>query len=292
MNNLLRDIVFFVEVAKHMSFSKAAEAMDMPNSSLSRRIAALEKELGLMLFHRSARKIELTEAGTVYYEQCRVLVEQAAEAKASLTHHMLEASGHLKMSIPVDFGLSYLNNALVLFSKQYPKIHMDIELSPRQIDFSTEHFDLAIRLGQLPDSRLIARKITTIEHKLYASRSYLQSKSELIRPEDLHQHNCLAMRQAETMWLLSNDQETLSIQINPLHILGNQQLLLHYALEGCGIVALGVNVVQPYVQSGRLVCVLPKYSMPERPVYVVTRGRQLPLRIQVFIDFLIEYFNK
>jgi DNA-binding transcriptional LysR family regulator len=170
---LLNDMALFVEVVKAKGFRSAAETLGMPNSTLSRRISALEKAIGLRLLHRTTRRIELTEAGQLYFERCKRIVDEARLAHEQLGGLLAEPTGVLRASFPVDFAVTYLAPLIVEFSTRYPKLTFDFELTSRRVDLVSEPFDVAIRLGESEDSQLIARRLATLGNYLYASPGYL-----------------------------------------------------------------------------------------------------------------------
>lgn len=189
--DFLNDMALFVEVAKVMSFRQAAEKAGVPSSTLSRRISALEKTIGLRLLHRTTRKIELTEAGQIYYQRCRRIVEEARLAHDQLTAMLEQPSGVIRASLPVDFATQFLTPLFAEFTAVYPQIRFELDLTPRTVDLVTEPFDIAIRIGRLPDSQLIARQLTQFNARLYASPNYLARYGTPATPQDLVQHECI-----------------------------------------------------------------------------------------------------
>lgn len=154
---LLNDMALFVEVAHTRSFRRAADATGVPNSTLSRRISALEKAIGLRLLHRTTRRVELTEAGQLYYERCRRIVEEARLAHEQLGELLAQPSGVLRASLPVDFATIYMAPLVAEFARRYPGIAFDFDLTPRRVDLVAEPYDVAIRMGELTDSNLVAQ---------------------------------------------------------------------------------------------------------------------------------------
>ena len=188
---LLNDMALFVDVAQARSFRRAADATGVPSSTLSRRISALEKAIGLRLLHRTTRKVELTEAGQLYYERCRRIVEEARLAHEQLGEMQAQPSGTLRASLPVDFATTYLAPLIAEFAGLYPGIAFDLDLTPRRVDLVAEPFDVAIRMGELHDSNLIARLLAKLSVQAYASPRYLEISGEPKHPSDLAQHECL-----------------------------------------------------------------------------------------------------
>ena len=158
----LNDMALFVEVVKAKGFRGAGEVLGIPNSTISRRIAALEKSIGLRLLHRTTRKVELTEAGQLYYERCRRIVDEARIAHEQLGEMLAQPSGVLRASLPVDFAMIYMAPLMVEFARRYPGITFDLDLTPRRVDLVTEPFDVAIRMGESANSNLIARLLEFI----------------------------------------------------------------------------------------------------------------------------------
>ncbi len=189
----LNDMALFVEVVKARGFRGAAQALGMPNSTLSRRIGALEKAIGLRLLHRTTRKIELTEAGLIYFERCKRIVDEARLAHEQLGELLAQPSGVLRASLPVDFAVTYLAPLIAEFASLYPGITFDFDLTPRQVDLVSEPFDVAIRMGEPENSQLIARPLASLQANLYASPGYLERSGEPRTPADLGQHECLGM---------------------------------------------------------------------------------------------------
>lgn len=201
----------------------------MPDSTLSRRIGALEKAIGLRLLHRTTRKIELTEAGRVYYERCRRIVDEARLAHQQLSEMLEQPSGLLRASLPVDFATNYLSPTIQEFARRYPGISFEFDLTPRRVDLVTEPFDVAIRMGEQPDSTLIARKIGELRHYLYASPDYLAVSGKPERPTDLTAHECLLFRASQTTWRLARGKETVEAQIGGRYHINSMGMMCVFA---------------------------------------------------------------
>jgi len=175
---LLNDMALFVEVVKARGFRHAADVVSLPNSTVSRRVSNLEKAIGLRLLHRTTRKIELTEAGQIYFERCKRIVDEAKLAHEQLGELLAQPSGVLRVSLPVDFANIYLAPHIAEFARLYPGISFDFDLTPRVVDLVSEPFDVAIRMGKQPDSNLIARQLSNLPCYLYASPRYLAQAGE------------------------------------------------------------------------------------------------------------------
>ena len=286
----LNDMAFFVEVVKAMSFRGASAATGVPNSTLSRRVSSLEKAIGLRLLHRTTRKVELTEAGRLYYERSRRIVDEARIAHEQLSEMVAQPSGVLRASLPVDMATIYLAPMITEFARRYPGIRFELDLTPRRVDLVSEPFDVAIRVGALPDSALIARLIATVTAQLYASPGYLERSGYPSHPEDLTQHECLVFPRSNT-WPLHAGGDQVDVEVGGRFKVNSIAMFRSLAVLDQGIVLLPASVIVDELASGRLVAVLPSWHSAPRPVYALTETRLLPAKTQRFIDFLQEQFK-
>ncbi|MDQ5897640.1 MAG: hypothetical protein QG612_1726 [Pseudomonadota bacterium] len=293
--DLLNDMALFVEVARAMSFRRAAEAMGIPNSTLSRRVSALEKAIGLRLMHRTTRRLELTEAGQIYYERCKRIVEEARLAHEQLGELLAQPSGVLRASLPVDFANSTLAPLIAEFARRHPGIRFEFDLTPRRVDLVSEPFDVAIRMGASEDSTLVARLLATLGTHLYASPAYLLRVGEPGQPADLGTHDGLSLKTAaRTVWKLSRPgtDQAVEIDIGGRFQLNSVGLLRRLATLDLGIALLPDIVVAEDLAAGRLQRVLPDWQGPPTPVYAMTETRLLPAKTQRFIEFLRERLDQ
>jgi DNA-binding transcriptional LysR family regulator len=283
----LGDMALFVEVAKVMSFRGAAAAIGVPNSTLSRRISALEKAIGLRLLHRTTRRIELTEAGRIYFERCKRIVDEARLAHEQLGDMLAQPSGVLRASLPVGFAYAFLAPLVAEFASRYPAITFELDLSHRRADLITEPVDVAIRMGESTDSSLISRQITQLPRHLYAAPRYIEGAGELSQPRDLAAHDCLRLRSGQTdMWTLLRSRESVTVPVQGRFLLNDVGMIQRLAILGCGIAMLAEAVAAEDVAHGRLRRVLPRWQAPPIAVYAITETKLLPAKTQLFIDFL------
>jgi DNA-binding transcriptional LysR family regulator len=289
---LLSYMRLFVEVARTKSFRGAAEALDMPNSTLSRHISELEKKIGLQLLHRSTRKVELTAAGEVYFKRCQSIVEEARIAHESLLDVVERPSGTLRVSMPVDLATGHLAPILREFAKAYPLISFEFDVTPRRVDLQSDPFDLAIRIGPPPTtpSTLVARQIALLPRYLYASPDYLKAAGLLIHPDNLTNHVvCIgqgATSQEETWRTFYRGEEVVNVMIASRFRMNSVGLSRALAVSGVGIAVLDTDLAHEDVASGRLRRVLPEWSLAPVPVHAITDTRLLPARTRLFIDFI------
>lgn len=190
----LRDMALFVEVVRTRSFTAAASNLDMPASTLSRRIAALERSLGLTLLTRTTRRVDVTHAGADYFARCAHLVEEARAAHEQVRQDAATATGTLRLSCTPDFATLYLPPVLEAFTRQHPAVGVELHLSPRIVDLASEQLDAAIRIGRLPDSALVARRLGSLTRKLFAAPAYLQTAGMPTSPAELPQHICVRLQ--------------------------------------------------------------------------------------------------
>jgi DNA-binding transcriptional LysR family regulator len=286
---LMNDMALFVEVVKAGNFRRAAATIGMPNSTLSRRISVLEKAIGLRLLHRTTRRIEPTEAGQLYFERCKRIVEEARLAHEQLGAMLAQPSGVLRVSLPVDFATTFLAPRMAEFSQRYPGISFEFDLTPRRVDLVAEPFDVAIRMGEQPDSSLIARQLARLPRYLYASPRYLELAGEPSQPADLARHECLRMRTAEPGgWTLRDGADTVEIAVGGRFLLNSIGMIRRLATLDLGIAMLAEDIVAEDMAHGRLRRVLARWQATPVPVYAVTETRLLPAKTQRFIEFLRE----
>jgi DNA-binding transcriptional LysR family regulator len=291
--DVLNYMRLFVEVAKRKSFRAAAEALDMPNSTLSRNIAELEKTIGLRLLHRSTRKVELTEAGEVYFKRCQNIVEEALGAHQALLDVSERPIGTLRVSTTSGFAVGYLAPILSEFANAYPLIKFDFDLSARRVDLQADPFDVAIRLGPAPTapSTLVARQIASIPRYLYASPAYLEQAPRLQHANDLVHHVLIVgptgRCETEVWRSFRRGEETVDVMGGSRFVMNSADLSRAAAANGIGITDLDSSLARQDVAAGRLRRVLPDWEMEPTPVHIITDTRHLPARTKLFIAFVI-----
>ncbi|WP_020191364.1 LysR family transcriptional regulator [Pseudomonas putida] len=284
---LLNDMALFVEVVKAKGFRGASEATGVPNSTLSRRISTLEKAIGLRLLHRTTRKVEVTEAGQLYFERCKRIVDEARLAHEQLGEMLAQPSGVLRASLPVDFAVTYLAPLITEFADLYPGITFDFDLTPRRVDLVSEPFDVAIRMGEPENSQLIARLLASLTPNLYASPGYLQREGEPSSPADLETHQCLGILKTGA-WTLLDGLQTVSVSVGGRYQLNSVGMIRRLASLNQGIVLMPEEIVADEIENGRLRRIMPNWRGLPMPVYAITETRLLPAKTQRFIEFLRE----
>jgi DNA-binding transcriptional LysR family regulator len=280
-------MVLFVEIARAGNFSRACERLAMPNATLSRRVAAMERELGVRLFDRSTRHMALTEPAQRFLERCAPLVDEARVAFEALQSAGVTAQGHVRVSMPVDLGTITLGPWLPEFLREHPGITLDLDMSPRFADLRTEPFDLAFRLGPVRGDGLVAQRLGPVEAGLYAAPAYLARFGAPKAAADLKDHRCLhigAVRRGATWRLIAEGRES-AVAVRGTVALNNMSLMRQFAEGGLGIALLPALIAQPAVDAGQLEVVLPGVVPVPWQVYAVTTSRMQPAAVRAFVEF-------
>lgn len=284
----LQDMALFVEVARARSFTRASQVSGIPIATLSRRVATLEKRVGVRLLERTTRRLALTEPGRRYLERCERIVQEADIAHEILKEAAERPAGHLRISMPVEFGLISVAPVIDEFARRYPEITIDAELSSRPADFIDDNVDVSIRLGEIRDRSLIARRLGVAARLLYAAPSYLARRGVPDHPRDLGEHDCILqsyMAQPK-VWRLISDKRAIDVDVQGRFSTNNVSMTLKFAEQGYGIAALSPPNVRTAYDSGAIRQVLTDWSFPPAPVHAVMTSRMLPARVRIFVDFL------
>ena len=290
MLNNLNDIALFVAVVKAKSFRKAADTLDMPTSTLSRRVSHLEKSIGIRLLHRTTRQIELTELGRTYFERCKLIIEQAQSAHEELSNAAESPSGLLRLSMVEEFADDFIMPYLPEFRRLHPGIRFEFDINTRRANLVADSIDIAFRMGNISDSNLIARKLSVLKLGLYASTNYLQHASKLKIPNDLDLHQCLQL--AVLDWpLIKGQQRIIYKPKNPTFSANSMSLLKHLVMQDAGIAVLSQTMMRAETSDGSALRVLADWCPPDVPVYALTETRLLPAKTRTFLDFLSNKFN-
>jgi DNA-binding transcriptional LysR family regulator len=290
------DLLLFARVADLGSFSRAAERLGLPKSTVSRRVSALEAQLGERLLQRTTRKLMLTEFGQAVLEHARHVAEDVEAASSLAQNRQVQPSGRLRVTMPGDMANLVLSPMLAQFTLQYPAVTLDLDLSARYVDLIGEGYDVAIRMGNLrDDASLSARRIATFTLGLYAAPSYLKRHGTPSVPDALMEHGALHVlsRSGEPVpWLLDRGKEQWE-GVPPARAIANSPgLLMAMAMRGAGIVVATDHFALAHVHRRELVCVLPAWRPAPVSAWAVFPGRRLmPAKTRVFIDALTACFT-
>ncbi|VWX61192.1 LysR family transcriptional regulator [Burkholderiales bacterium 8X] len=292
MDNL-NSLQVFARVAESRSFTAAAERLGLTPSAVSKSISRLEAELGVRLLHRSTRLVSLTAEGTNFFDRCRHILAEIDDATRALSSSNQLPQGRLRLQMPVGFGRQVIAPALLRFTAQNPGLSVDVELSDRVVDLAYEGIDVAIHIGPLLDSRLVARHLCNLSFAAYASPAYLARHGEPRTPEELDQHHCLAYMFPMTgnyrPWQFKKDGRTFSMTMSGGLNMNNAESLLEAAVAGAGITMISNFIAAEALRSGRLKRILTDYVAKGPEVHAVyLPGRHMSAKVRTFIDFLVE----
>ena len=288
----LGDVEVFIAVVEHGSFTAAAVALSTTPSVLSRAVSRLETRLGRQLLQRTTRRVGLTEAGRVYLEQARSAFSLLDEAERDGQGQEGDLTGRVRMSVPTTYGHYRLPPLLARFSQHYPRVQVDLNITNRNVDLIAEGFDLAIRLGQMPDSGLVARKLEDAALLLVASPAYLHRMGTPQTLDDLHRHMCLPFILPRTgriaPWVFREDERDVDwLPASPIETSDDVLGVVSLAEHGMGICQSYEFIVRDRIQRGQLVEVLPHLRGRSRPFSVIfAPHRRQSAATRAMIDLL------
>ncbi len=290
----LDDMLAFIKVVDTKSFTAAADRLNLSKSVVSRRIGELENRLGARLLNRTTRKLSLTEVGQAYYERCARILADLEEAEQAVADLHAAPRGRLRVNAPVSFGVRHLAPAVAEFINRYPSIEVEMDLNDRFVDLVEEGYDLAIRIGRLRDSSLIARRLAPARAVTCASPAYLEQYGTPQVPEDLSNHRCLIYTNLPTpdVWQFKVNGEIRSVRVSGPLRGNNGDLLREAALSGAGIVLSPTFLCGEALSSGALRPFLTDCMIAEASVNAVyPQNRHLSPKVRVFVDFLLQRFG-
>lgn len=291
----LVDLRSFVAVVECGSFVRAAEQLEVSTAAISRRIASLEQALGTQLISRTTRRLDITEAGRRFHADALNVFQLLGEAEERVRVGRESVAGLLRVAAPLSFGIQQVAPVLPAFMRRHPELKVQLLLEDRYTDLQAEGIDVAIRIGSLRDSSLVATRIGTIERLFCAAPAYLAEKGEPQRPEDLKHHCCLhySLLSVREEWGLVFGDTSEMIDIRGSLSANNAEVLKEGAIQGMGITLLPRFVVQDALTDGRLHQVLPGFSPVPFGLFAVRLSRQFtPARLRLFIEFLRESFGE
>jgi DNA-binding transcriptional LysR family regulator len=275
------------------SFTGAAHALDMSKAAVSRYVGDLEERLGLRLLHRTTRKLSPTTEGEIFHARCRELLDNLDEAEAEITSRSGEASGLLKVNVPVTFGIMYLAPLWPALLARHPKLALDLTLSDRVVDLVEDGFDLAVRIGQLPASSLITRRLASTRMVLCASPAYLARRGTPRQPVDLLQHDIISysLFSMGEQWNFTGPDGEVGVKVVPRVRTNSGDTCRAAALQHQGIILQPTFMVGADLAAGTLQEIMPAYRSVDLGIHAVYPSRKfVSPRIRVAIDFLVDAF--
>ncbi|AMV47903.1 LysR family transcriptional regulator [Paraburkholderia caribensis] len=289
------DFEFFILVARLKSLSGAARALDLTPPAATKRLGLIEQRLGARLVNRTTRSVSLTPEGETYLRYATQIVAQVRQMEDDISGSRSDPHGLLRINATLGFGRTTIAPLVSDFAKRFPNVEIQFEVTDRPIDLVEEAFDMAIRFGELPDSRLSARRIMSNRRFLCASPRYLERFGTPERVEDLVQHRCIIHRQnddAYGVWRYMQGDRTEALKVKGALSSNDGDIVLRWALDGHGILIRSEWDLAKYVQSGRLKLVLPETVLPSADLFVYYPSqRNQTARARAFIDFLIDHFQ-
>ncbi len=288
------EIETFVRVVEAGSITGAAEQLHIAKSAVSRRLKELETRLGVQLMQRTTRKLSLTDTGEALYQRSISLLADWAETESATINAQTALAGIIRVAAPLSFGVAHLGPAILDFMKAHRDVTFDIDFNDRKMDLVAEGMDMAIRIGDLPDSSLIARKIASVSMVAAASRSYLEQHGYPKTPDDLKNHKELryGYRRTPTWKYRAPDQSEGQVEMAPRLLATNGDFLRDAAVAGEGVIIEPRFIVYQHLEAGSLVEILPDYEWPELTAYAVyPPTRHLSARVRTFVDFLVERYR-
>jgi DNA-binding transcriptional LysR family regulator len=288
--NRFRGISAFVAVARAGGFSAAARELGIPLPTVSRRVADLEHELGVRLFHRSTRRVELTVQGQTFYASCRRLLDDLRDAEASITGEYRTPKGELTVTAPVGFGRMHLQPIALEFLRAYPEINLRLLLVDRVVNLLEEHVDAALRIAELPDSSLIARPLGHIRMVVCASPDYCREHGMPQHPSELVAHECIAWSAlgAANAWRFREQGEERAFPIRVRLTTTIAESATDAAAAGLGLAQITSNQAEHGIRAGTLQLVLRDYECAPTPVSLVHASqRMVPLKLRALFDYTV-----
>jgi DNA-binding transcriptional LysR family regulator len=289
----LNDTLVFVKVAELGSFVAAARALRLPKTTVSRKVQELETRLGAQLLHRTTRKLGLTEAGNIYFEHCRGIARDLDEAESAVSQLQDGPRGWLRFTAPYSAGVIWIAPLLAEFRARHPEVRVEMILTNEKLDLIDKEIDIALRIGPLADSNLVARRLGQFRTHVFASTRYLDHHGEPRHPDELSAHRTFAFpkfrRNGNYYWPLSDGEREVDYRVDPVIVANDPSALTEPLLAGEGLMLLSEVSAKPYVEKGLLQRVLAGWSGPMMDFSAVfPRGQAQAPKIRAFVDFLVE----
>ncbi|MGH8030914.1 MAG: LysR family transcriptional regulator [Luteimonas sp.] len=287
------ELCVFVSVVKRASFAQAAAMHTLTPSGVSRIVSRLEARLGARLLQRSTRKLSLTPAGSLFFARAVEILRSVADAQDEVARDSLAPRGVLRMTVPTVFGRLHVLPLLAQFMQRFPLLKLDINFTDRYVDLIEQGIDLAIRVGAVPDSRLVARRLCSNRKLLVASPDYLQRRGTPQTAVELVEHDCLVFmaHSQPHVWRLSGAEGPMTVAVSGPVISNNGEVATEAAKQGLGVAPGATFSIGSALLSGELVRVLPEYEFDYSGIYLLfPTARQLPKKVRLMADTLVQAF--
>ncbi len=289
----IEDMQAFVAIIDAGTISRAAQQMGMAKSAVSRRLSDLETRLNVQLLNRTTRKSSLTDAGRLYYQRARQIIDDVNELHTTTSNAKATLEGDLKVALPLSFGLQHLTPAINEFATLHQGINFILNFSDHQVDIVEEGFDIAIRIAELKDSSHIAKKLTSVKLITCASPEYLKNNALPVEPADLRHHDILEYNHTgAATHFIDPRGKAINLRLTSKLVSNNGDYLCAAVSSGLGISFLPTFMVWKHIQEGSIIPILKEYQLPSLSAYAIyPQTRHLSQRVRLFIDFLVEKFG-
>lgn len=284
----------FVAVAETGGFASAARRLSLSRALVSRYVGQLETDLGVRLFNRTTRQVSLTTVGQTYFERSAPLLVEFSELEASVKEAHGQPVGELRVSAPVSFAELHLMEVVAAFSDRYSGLRIDLQLTDRMVNMVEEGIDISLRIADLTDSSLVARRLAPVRIVVCAAPVYLQQHGELQHPGQLTGHRCIVDTNFgdPRRWIFSDQGETLQVKVDGPIRVNSARAVRELAVAGKGIIVSPLFIVAEDIQAGRLEIILPTFEYHDLALYALyTHRRHLPTRVRLFVDALLAHFS-
>lgn len=288
------ELSFFQEIVKQGSLSAAARELGVTPAAVSKRLSKIEESLGVSLVRRTTRRLSLTDEGELFLAHARRILTELEEMEQQVAQNRLAPKGLLRVNAPLGFGRTYIAPIVSRFVKRYPEVEVQLQLTDHPLSLVDDTFEIGIRFGEIPDARLIARRIAPNRRLVCAAPSYLKTHGVPRVPHDLVHHNCIVLRQNESaygLWRFSKGKKTETVKVRGTLSSNDGEVALNWVLAGHGLMLRAEWDTAKYVRTGRLVILLEDYVTEPADIFAVYAERQgRSPRVRAFTDFLVNSF--
>ncbi len=285
----------FVKTAQAGSLSAAAQVMGLSKSTVSKHLSALEEHLGVLLINRTTRRLSLTELGIAYRDDAQRILAAIEATELAIQEHTVEPKGRLKVNAPMSFGISHIAPLLPGFMQAHPRIEIELVLDDRRVDLAEEGVDLAIRIGRLDDSQLIARRLASAGFICAAAERYLATHRPITTPDELASHNCLrySLNRQPNEWRFERAGESHAVKVKGTLTANNGEALREAAVSGLGVIYQPAFIIGRDIEAGRLQRLLVDWATPTIDIHAVfPEQRRLQPKLRRFVDYLARAFRR
>ncbi|SFH62863.1 DNA-binding transcriptional regulator, LysR family [Collimonas sp. OK307] len=293
--NTISDLAFFAILVKAGSLAALARELGVTPPAVTKRLANIEQRLGVRLMNRTTRSMSVTHEGEIYLADGTRILAEIEALERTVSNSRAIPKGLLRINASFGFGRKHIGPAVSAFSKRYPEVEVQLQLSDRPLNLADQAFDIGIRIGEMPDARIIARKIASNRRLLCAAPAYLIQHAAPPSPRDLQKRACIVLRENDAAygsWHLSKGKRHETIKVRGTLSTNDGETALEWALAGHGILMRSEWDVAPYIRSGRLRLVLDDWMLPSSDIFAVYPERlNLSAKVTAFVDFLAQRFN-